>query len=182
MSSETQLKGKLGYREYACFPADGRQHEVIAGEHIVNPAPGTYHQTLSRRIQFQLYQQLELPGLGVVFDAPTDLQLTDVDIVQPDLTVILHHKRTIVTPTKIKGVPDLIVEILSASSLHHDQVLKKELYRRSAVPEYWVVDPEDHVVEQYVLRDDAYELLGRRADRIAMQSLQNICVTLSDVW
>jgi Uma2 family endonuclease len=182
MSSETQLKGKLSYREYVCFPADGRRHEVIDGEHIVNPAPDTYHQTLSRRIQFQLYQQIELPGLGVVFDAPTDLQLTDFDIVQPDLIVVLHHKRTIVTPTKIKGVPDLIVEILSTSSVHHDQVLKKELYRRSAVPEYWVVDPEEHVVEQYVLRGDTYVLLSRHADQITVQSLENVCVKLNEVW
>jgi Uma2 family endonuclease len=105
MPSETRLKGKLGYREYVCFPADGRRHEVIDGEHVVNPAPNTYHQTLSRRIQFQLYTQIELRGLGAVFDAPTDLQLSDVDIVQPDLIVILNRKRTIITPTKIKGVP-----------------------------------------------------------------------------
>jgi Uma2 family endonuclease len=182
MSSDTQLKGKLGYREYVCFPADGRRHEVIDGEHIVNPAPDTYHQTLSRRIQFQLYTQIELPGLGVVFDAPTDLQLSDLDIVQPDLIMVLKHKRTIITPAKIKGVPDLIVEILSPSSVHNDQVLKKELYRKSAVPEYWVVDPDDHVVEQYVLRSDAYLLLDHPADRITVQSLENVCVKLSEVW
>jgi Uma2 family endonuclease len=182
MPSKTRLKGQLGYREYVCFPADGRRHEVIDGEHIVNPAPNTYHQTLSRRIQFQLYTQIELRGLGAVFDAPTDLQLSDVDIVQPDLIVILNRKRTIITPTKIKGVPDLIVEILSDSSAHNDRVLKKELYRRSAVAEYWLVDPDDHVVEQYVLQGDAYHLLGRHADQVAMQSLDNVCVALADVW
>jgi Uma2 family endonuclease len=182
MSSETQLKGKLGYREYVCFPADGRRHEVIDGEHIVNPAPDTYHQTLSRKIQFQLYTQIELRGLGMVFDAPTDLQLSDLDIVQPDLIVVLQHKRTIVTPAKIKGVPDLIVEILSASSLHTDRVLKKELYRKSAVPEYWIVDPDDHVVEQYVLRGEAYLLLDRATERITAQSAENVSVNLSEVW
>ena len=90
MSSKTPLRGKLGYQEYACFPADGQRHEVVDGEHIVNPAPDTYHQTLSRRIQFQLYTQIELPGRGVVFDATTDLQLSHFDIVQPDLIVVLQ--------------------------------------------------------------------------------------------
>ena len=182
MSSETPLKGKLGYREYVCFPADGRRHEVIDGEHIVNPVPDTYHQTLSRRIQFQLYAQIELRGLGMVFNAPTDLQLSGLDIVQPDLIVILNRRRTIITPTKIKGVPDLLVEILSASSVHSDQVLKKELYRKSAVPEYWVVDPDDHVVEQYVLRGDAYEVLGRHSDLITVQNLEGVQVKLTEVW
>jgi Uma2 family endonuclease len=182
MSSPTKLKGKLGYREYRGFPADGRRHEVIDGEHVVNPAPDTYHQTLSRRIQFQLYTQIEQSGLGVVFNAPTDLQLSDSDIVQPDLIVILREKRTIVTPTKIKGAPDLIVEILSPSSAHLDRVLKKELYRKSAVPEYWLVDPEEHVVEQYVLRDEQYELLGRHSEQVTVQGLGEVRVSLAEVW
>jgi hypothetical protein len=51
---------KLGYRDYACFPDDGRRHEIIAGEHFVNPAPATYHQTLSRRLQTRV-----LPDVSV---------------------------------------------------------------------------------------------------------------------
>jgi Uma2 family endonuclease len=74
------------------------------------------------------------------------------------------------------------VEILSASSVHSDQVLKKELYRKSAVPEYWVVDPDDHVVEQYVLRGDAYEVLGRQSDLITVQNLEGVQVKLTEVW
>ena len=73
----------MGYPEYARFPDDGRRHEVIDGEHVVNPAPDMYHQLLSRRIQFQLYAQIELRGLGEVIDAPADLQLSDWDIVYP---------------------------------------------------------------------------------------------------
>ncbi len=103
MTPETNLHGKLGYREYVCFPEDGRRHEIIDGEHVVNPAPDIYHQTLSRRIQFQLYTQIELRGLGQVFNAPTDLQLSDSDIVQPDLIIVLSRVRNIITPKKIKG-------------------------------------------------------------------------------
>jgi Uma2 family endonuclease len=105
-----------------------------------------------------------------------------MDIVQPDLIVVLNHKRTIITLTKIKGVPDLVVEILSPSSVHNDQVLKKELYRKSAIPEYWVVVPDDHVVEQYVLRGEAYELVDRHSERITVQVLENVRVNLSEVW
>ncbi len=182
MPPETNLSGKLGYREYVCFPADGRRHEIIAGEHIVNPAPSTYHQTLSRRIQFQLYSQIELRGRGQVYDAPTDLQLSENDIVQTDLIVVLTHARNIITPTKIKGTPDLVVEILSESSVDNDRVVKKELYRRAGVAEYWVVDPDDHTVEQYVLRGDVYELMGAHTDALAPQVLAGVRVDLSQVW
>jgi hypothetical protein len=93
---------KLTYREYRCFPQDGRRHEIIDGEHKVNPASETYHQkTLSRRIQFQLYVQIEQAGLGVVFNAPTDLELSETDIVQPDLIVVSEARKTIITPTEV---------------------------------------------------------------------------------
>ena len=129
MSVEANSERKLGYSDYARIPDDGRRHEIIDGEHIVNPAPNLYHQTLSGRIHYQLYPQIELRGLGVVLHAPCDVQLSEWDIVQPDLIVVLNHKQSIMTPTRIIGSPDLIVEILSASSVHHDRVRKLELYR-----------------------------------------------------
>src|SRR5262245_10741234 len=116
---------KLGYAHYVCFPDDGRRHEIIDGAHFVNPAPSTYHQTVSKRLQFQLYSQIERAGLGEVFNVPIDVQLSEHDIVQPDLVVVLKAKKTIITPTKIKGVPDLIVEIISVSSADNDRTLKK---------------------------------------------------------
>lgn len=101
---------KLDYSHYVCFPHDGKRHEIIDGEHYVNPAPSTYHQTVSRRIQFELYSKTELQQLGQVFNAPVDLQLGDHNIVQPDIVVVLAVHEQIITPTKIKGIPDLIIE------------------------------------------------------------------------
>ena len=121
-------------------------------------------------------------GLGAVFDAPTDLQLSETDIIQPDLIIVLSAKKTIITPTKIKGTPDLVVEILSPSTTDLDRGLKKELYRRSAVPEYWIVDPEEHVVEQYVLRGEEYSLLDRHSEQVVFQGLPGVTVNLREVW
>ena len=56
-------KVKLTYEEYRLFPDDGNTHELIDGEHHMAPGPGTYHQSVSRHIQFQLYRQLEEAGL-----------------------------------------------------------------------------------------------------------------------
>lgn len=174
-------KTKWDYASYATIPDDGRRHEIIDGEHFVNPAPSLYHQTISRRIQFQLYSVIELAELGVVFDAPVDLQLSDHDIVQPDLVVISKAKRHIMTPTKIKGVPDLVVEILSPSNRGHDTQRKRQLYQACQIPEYWIVDPEEHHVLQLRLVDGVYQ------EQIEQTSIQvsfppHATVDLSKVW
>ena len=79
---------KLTYDDYLLLPDDNNIHEIIDGEHYMAPSPSTYHQTVSRRLQFLLYDAIELTGAGVVFDAPTDVQFSDYDVVVPDIFVI----------------------------------------------------------------------------------------------
>jgi Uma2 family endonuclease len=174
-------RAKLGYAEYCCYPDDGRRHEIIDGDHYVNPAPSTYHQTVSRRLQHQLYTQIELQGRGVVYDAPVDVQLTDHDIVQPDLVVVLAARTQMITPTKIKGVPDLVVEILSPSTASNDLALKRQLYERTGVAEYWIADPDNHTLTQLVLVDGRYA--DRHAgDEVRLSVLEGVTVRLAEVW
>ena len=182
MSANPTTARKLGYQDYLAFPDDGLRHEIIDGVHYVTASPFTYHQTLSRRIQFQLYTQIELRGLGEVFDAPTCLQLSEVDIVEPDLVIVLRDNHTIIQRAKIDGIPDLIVEILSPSTAARDRGVKQEIFRRAGVPEYWIVDPDEHVVDQFVLRSERYELLGKQQQRIEFQGISGVAVDLSQVW
>ena len=112
----SNIPTRLTFEAYCCFPDDGNRHEVIDGVHYLNPVPSTYQKTVSRRLQFQLHTQIELQGLGQVFNAPVDLQLSDYDIIQPDILVVLNRPLNILTPSKIKEVPDLIIEILFPSS------------------------------------------------------------------
>ena len=181
MSSNIESSSKLGYSDYVCFPNDGFRHEVINGDHYMNPAPSTYHQTVSKRLQYQLYRQIELRGLGLVFYAPIDLQLSENDIVQPDLVVLLSAKQKIITPSKIKGVPDLLVEIISPSSLDNDRVLKKSLYQRAGVAEYWIVDPFEHTVDQLVLVNGAYESRAH-SNQLCPTFVDGVAIDLSEVW
>lgn len=142
-------------------------------------APGTNHQRVSRLIQYELIRQVEKRGLGEVFDAPTDLQFSLIDVVGPDLVAVLARKRKIVTPAKIKGVLDLVVEIISRSTEKVDRGLKKELYQPAGVPECWVVDPADQSIEQYVLEAGAYRLVATEHDRIAFRGLPGVSVDLN---
>ncbi len=178
------INGKtlLTYSDYVLFPEDGRQHEIIGGVHHVTPSPVTKHQRISRRIQFQLYQQIEVPGRGEVFDAPMDLVLSDTDVVQPDLMVVLEKNRLIVTPKNIRGAPDLIVEITSPRTETRDLDLKKTLYQAHGVSEYWIVLTDEDAVDRFLLDEGSYRHDGQYRERIAFAGMDGVSVDLTSVW
>jgi Uma2 family endonuclease len=178
INSET----KLTYDDYVLLPEDGKIHEIIDGEHYMTPAPETYHQTLSGRIQFQLYEQIQERELGVVFTAPTDVQLSEIDIVQPDLLVILAARKSIVSPAKVIGPPDLVIEIISESTGRKDRELKLGLYQKARVPEYWLVDPKSQQITVYHLKGGRYESVGSFHDAVGYQAIEGVAVDLSKVW
>ncbi|MHB8972445.1 MAG: Uma2 family endonuclease [Pirellulaceae bacterium] len=172
---------KLGYAEYVLYPDDGKRHEIVDGDHYMNPAPSTYHQTISKRLQYHLYTQIELAGLGVIFSAPVDVQLSDHDIVQPDLVVLLKDSKARVTPAKINGAPDLLIEILSPSTANNDRHLKRRVYERSGATEYWIVDPTEPSVTQLVLRDGVYVETSHGAE-LRLAILPAVVIPLPEIW
>jgi len=173
--------GGWDYAAYAAIPYDGKRHEILEGDHFLNPAPNLYHQEISRRIQFQLYAQIELQELGVVIDAPVDVQLSERNIVQPDLVVITKKSWHILTPSKVKGIPDLLIEILSPSNPDHDLTTKRRVYEKCGVPEYWIVFPEEHRVLQLILRDGKYAE-QEFTDSITLSAEPYSTVDLTKVW
>ncbi len=174
---------KLTYKEYALYPADGKRHEIIDGRHYTNAAPNPRHQAISRHIQFQLYVAIEQQQLGEVIDAPIDVQFSDTDVVQPDIVVVLTNNR-IITPIKIEGVPDLVIEVLSPSSRKVDVTLKKRLYEQSGVPEFWIVDPKNDVVLQHLRKADGkYAKPSTCHTDVTFQGIPGgVTVDLSKVW
>jgi len=181
MSTTAPKVQRWTYKEYAEIPEDGLRHEIINGEHFANPSPSTQHQHVSKRLQYQIYTKIELAGLGVMFNAPMDVQLSEFDIVQPDLVVILNENVRKITPTKIKVAPHLVVEILSPSTSGNDQTIKKDLYERSGVAEYWVVDPFERQVDQWILQDGKY-VLAPKAGVLRMTFVENVEIDLETVW
>jgi Uma2 family endonuclease len=174
---------KYTYREYQYFPSDGNRHEIIDGEHYMNPAPSPKHQTVSRHLQFQLYSQLELTNRGKVFDAPIDVELAPHDIVQPDLVVIMNDRLRIITTKRIRGIPNWCIEIISESNPKHDRVLKLEMYQRCGVPEYWIVDPDDETVDVHVLTDGqkySHSLCSEKTLRPAV--IPDVTIDLAKIW
>ncbi len=181
--NSTRTTPKLTYAHYVLFPDDGRRHEIIDGDHVVNPAPTPRHQAVVISLATQLFQKVQATGQGRVFVSPIDVELSPHDIVQPDLVVVLQEHREIVLPTRIQGTPDLVVEVLSDSTEQLDRVLKKAIYQRAGVPEYWIVDPRRQQIEQYVLSaEGVYELRQRAGEAITSYRLSGLTVDLAPVW
>ena len=182
MTPAAEPKKKLTYADYLLFPDDGKRHELIGGEHYVSPSPKFDHQAISARLLVQLFLQIEAKGLGRVVAAPMDVQLSLTSVVEPDLIVVLEKNRYIITPERIKGAPDLLVEILSDSTAKRDLEDKPKLYAASGVPEYWIVSPDDHTVEQHLLEGGAYRLAGTHETSISFLGLADVTVDLKKVW
>lgn len=173
------------YREYLLLPDDGRRHELIEGEFYVTPAPGTLHQIVSGNLHYLLRQQLQEPGLARIFAAPTDVLLDEATCLQPDLVVVRSSRAHLIEPAAIIGIPDLVIEILSPSHPGNDRFLKRGVYARFKVPEYWIVDPVNGFVT--VLRSGEpgrYDLEARfdRAATLTSEEFPELALPLPRVF
>ncbi|MCM1149617.1 MAG: Uma2 family endonuclease [Butyricicoccus sp.] len=86
----------------------------------------------------------------------TDLHLTEKDIFVPDGMVVCDPDK--IRYDGVHGAPDLVVEVLSPSTAKYDRGRKKDAYEKCGVREYWIVDPANKTVEQYLLQSGKFVL------------------------
>ena len=141
---------RFTYDDFVLFPDDGKRHEIIDGEHYVTPSPNVRHQVLVGRLGFEigLYLRANL-GTGQVFLSPLDVVLSHWDVVEPDLLFVAGDQPDILTEKNIQGPPALVVEVLSKSTRKRDAQVKRRLFERTGVREYWLVDPELDTVQVF---------------------------------
>ncbi|MCC6442300.1 MAG: Uma2 family endonuclease [Armatimonadetes bacterium] len=82
--------------------------------------------------------------------------LDEENTVQPGFVYVSRERLAIIREQSVRGGPDLVVEILSPSSVAHDRVRKMALYARFRIPHYWIVDPEHHILEAFRLEENHY--------------------------
>ena len=134
------LARKLTYEDYVLIPEDGQRHEIIDGEHYVSPAPSLPHQDLVVELTLRVGGFVKAHRLGRFLIAPADVLLSVHDIVQPDLFFISNERAAIAQEKNVQGAPDLVIEILSKSTLRLDKGPKLKAYERCGVQEYWMFD------------------------------------------
>lgn len=149
---------KVTWRDVLEMPEDGNRYEAVGGELYVSPPPKNRHQWISSNLFAALHDLLARPGHGRVFSAPIGVEFPDTDEgVQPDILFVSTERLRIVTEDWIRGAPDLVVEILSSSTARRDRTVKRYLYERQGVLEYWIVDPDAKQVEAWRFATGATE-------------------------
>ena len=138
-------KAKLTYEDYAKTPEGERWElingELINGEYGMAPSAREAHQRNQMQIGSRMFLFSDENNLGRVY-SEFDVVLSDTDTVRPDLIFISEERLHIITVDNVQGAPDLVVEIRSPSTARQDWTVKRELYARHGVKEYWLVDPE----------------------------------------
>ena len=167
---------ELPFPPMAEAPLIEERYEIIDGiRYDFSPSPTLKHQLLVTQLWYELHETCHATGTVVV--APMDVHLDENNIVQPDLIYVTNENASILK-TRIEGVPDLLIEILSPSTGEHDKVRKKALYERFGVPEYWIVDIHHRTIDQFVLRDGAYALERTYGSADAILSERFPCVAV----
>jgi Uma2 family endonuclease len=139
---------KLTYDDFLLFPDDGQRHELIDGEHYVTPTPFLMHQLVVGNLYFLIRTFLEANPHGRIIGFPTDVVLSRFDVVEPDLQFVSNERAHILSDW-VRGAPDLVVEVASKSTRKRDLTIKRDLYARWGVREYWFVDPSAKGVRVY---------------------------------
>jgi Uma2 family endonuclease len=148
---------KLTYDDFVLFPDDGKRHELIDGEHFVTPSPNIRHQQISINLTLMIGSWLETHPIGRLFYAPLDVVFSNFDVVEPDLLYVSNERSNVLTKPNVQGSPDLVIEIGSAGTRQRDETIKRRLYERSAVSEYWIIDAEIDVVRVYRRREGGFD-------------------------
>ena len=132
------------------FPeGDGCKYECIDGELLVTPAPRTVHAMALSYLHRALDDGLRGGGAKPrVISSTADLRPEPTTVVEPDLFV-LRSPGSAKTRLDDPTCAVLIVEVLSPSTASRDRGLKRLLYQRVGVPEYWIVDLDARLIERW---------------------------------
>ncbi len=178
---------RLTYDDFVLFPDDGKRHELIDGEHYVSPSPNFRHQGILGALHLLIGNYLEFHPIGRAFMAPLDTILSTFDVVEPDLLYISRAQEgELLRGQWVTGAPDLVVEIASPSTRKRDATLKRSLYERTGVSEYWIVDPDADVVRVYRRSGDrfsqAIELSREAGDVLTTPLLPGLDLPLARIF
>jgi Uma2 family endonuclease len=178
---------KLTYDDFVLFPDDGKRHELIDGEHYVTPSPNIKHQRVSFNLTMLVGGWLETHTVGRLYYAPCDVVLSQFDVVVPDLLYVSTARSIdVLMPQHVRGAPELVIEISSPGTRGRDETIKRTLYERAGVLEYWIVDPEIDVVRVYRRVDERFgrpiELSREAEDVVTTPLLPGLEIPLAGVF
>lgn len=154
--SKSHFSDNYTHSDYLTWHDDQRWELIEGKVWCMSPAPTINHQQICQNIAV-IFGNFFKDKSCRPFVAPTDVKLSETDVVQPDNFVVCNQD--IIKKDCIEGVPDLIVEILSPSTELKDRNIKRDLYQRTGVKELWFVSSVYAYVEVFVLENKGYRLI-----------------------
>jgi Uma2 family endonuclease len=134
------------------LPEDGNRYELVYGELLVTPSPGLWHQAVVGRLHEALSAYLRQNPIGHAFTPPADISWSTDTLVQPDVFVAdLDEVRTL-DWSQVKHLI-LAIEVLSPTTARYDRFTKRRLYQDVGAPVYWIVDPDEKLIEVWTPGD-----------------------------
>lgn len=167
---------------YRALPPEAPRMELIDGEYVVAPSPNRRHQKAVGMFHFLLMEYFRKNAIGQVLLAPFDVYLSQSDVLQPDLLVVLNNHADRLQLDGVHGAPDIVVEIASPGTAGRDLTLKMEIYQRSGVPEYWYADPQTGTVALYRLQEKGERTLFSNTDSLVSALLPGFQAKLADIF
>jgi Uma2 family endonuclease len=169
-------------KDLMALPPETRA-ELIDGTIEMTPTPNLPHQRAVTALWRVVADWAEAVGAGEAFVAPLDVFLPSGDVVEPDVLFVSNARREILRKW-VHGVPDLVVEVLSPKRAKRDRALKRDVYARNGVPEYWIVDPVACAID--VLRLDAGNFVAaghcERGDTLVSPTLVGLSFPVAKVF
>lgn len=148
----------------ATLPDDGKRYEIIDGELYVTAAPALRHQYAVAQLLVQLFSYLSRNRAGVVVGAPADVEFEPSTVVEPDVLVMPLVLGRLPESFAAAGRLLLAVEVLSPGTAARDRGVKREMYQRQGVPEYWIVDLDARLIERWRPGDQRPEIIRKRLE------------------
>jgi Uma2 family endonuclease len=150
----TQPAG-LTWTELQSWPEDGNRYELLGGELVVSPSPGLRHQEAVMAIALALGNWAAEHG-GKALTGPFDVYVHEREYTEPDVLYVRPERTHLFEEQRLPAPPDLLVEVSSSSTRARDLGVKRDIYERFGVPEYWFVDLDRDEVLVFTLSDDGY--------------------------
>ena len=136
-------------------------YEIIEGVKFTAPSPGWGHVNVSANLVKIIGSYASINKLGIVTADNFDVHFPDGSLFKPDFIFVSAEKAKSFFKSKdstLHGVPDMVAEIFSRSTMKRDLGIKKDVYERNGVGEYWIIDPWSEYIQVYLLRDGKYFL------------------------
>jgi Uma2 family endonuclease len=171
------------YADYERLP-EGAPYQLIGGNLVMTPSPVPYHQIVLRNIGFELFTFVRQRKLGEVLYAPIDVYFSEIETYQPDIIFIAQERLFIVGEKKIEGSPELVIEILSSSTAKYDRKHKKDVYEKSGVKEYWIVNPFSRSIEVFENTAKGFLIFEKVTSEgmVTSRLLEGFHISLKDIF